>query len=51
MDRPPTILTNMAFRQSRTWREATTTICRENETPDDLGPLRQAFRLREIFIH
>ena len=41
----PSILTNMAFRQSRTWREATITICRENESPDDLGPLRQAFRL------
>jgi len=44
----PSILTNMAFRQSRTWREATATICRENESPDDLGPLRQAFRLLKL---
>ena len=45
MTRSPSILTNMAFRQSRTWREATATICRENESPDDLCPVRQAFRL------
>lgn len=38
----------MAFRQSRIWREATTTICREDETPDDLGSLRQAFRLLRL---
>ena len=44
----PSILTNMAFRQSRTWREATATICRDNESPDDLGPLRQAFRLLKL---
>lgn len=41
----PSILTNMAFRQSRVWSEAATSICREGETPDTLGPLRQAFRL------
>lgn len=45
MNLKPTILTNMAFHQSRTWREAVTTICRGDETPDDLGPVRQAFRL------
>ena len=38
----------MAFRQSRTWSEAVATICRENETPDDLCPLRQAFRLLKL---
>ena len=38
----------MAFRQSRTWREATATICRETESPDDLGALRQAFRLLKL---
>lgn len=38
----------MAFRQSQTWREAVTTICRMDETPDDLGPLRQAFRLLRL---
>lgn len=35
----------MAFRQSRLWREATTTICRTHESPDALCPLRQAYRL------
>ena len=48
MDRPPTILTNMAFRQSRTWVDATTSICRGDETPDDLCPLRQAWRLLKL---
>ena len=45
---PPSILTNMAFRQSRTWSEAVATICRENETPADLYPLRHAFRLLKL---
>ncbi len=35
----------MAFLQSRTWREAVATICREDESPDDLCPFQQAFRL------
>lgn len=39
------MLTNMAFHQSRRWREATTSICRAHESPDDLCPLRQALRL------
>lgn len=38
----------MAFRQSQTWREATESICRADESPDDLGPLRQAFRLLKL---
>lgn len=45
MNRCPSILTNMAFRQSRTWTDATTSICRGEETPDGLCPLRQALRL------
>ena len=48
MERLPSILTNMAFRESRTWSEATTSICRAGETPDDLGALRQAFRLLRL---
>ena len=44
----PSILTNMAFHESRIWREAVTTICRKGETPDDLGSLRQAFRLLRL---
>ena len=39
------ILTNLAFSQSRIWTDASTTICRDGETPDDLPPLRQAWRL------
>lgn len=35
----------MAFQQSHLWREATTTICRAHESPDDLFLLRQALRL------
>ena len=35
----------MAFVQSRIWREATVSICRGNESPDDLGVWRQVFRL------
>lgn len=38
----------MAFRQSRVWSEAVATICRGNETPDDLCPMRQAFRLLKL---
>ena len=48
----PSILTNMAFRQSPAWTAAATSICRGAETPDDLPPLRQAlrlFRLRRTF--
>ena len=48
MDRAPAILTNMAFRQSRTWTAATTSICRGDETPDELCPLRQAWRLLKL---
>ena len=44
----PSILTNMAFRQSRTWTAATTSICRGDETPDELCPLRQAWRLLKL---
>ena len=39
------ILTNMAFNESRIWRDNVVTICRTGETPDNLPPLRQAFRL------
>ncbi len=45
MNRNPSILTNLAFHQSRTWSEAVTTICQPKESPDDLGPFRQALRL------
>ena len=38
----------MAFRQSQTWSQAVATICRGNETPDDLSPLRQALRLLKL---
>jgi glycosyltransferase involved in cell wall biosynthesis len=48
VNRPPSILTNMAFRQSRTWREATATICGEGESPDDLGAWTQAVRLLKL---
>lgn len=48
MNRAPTILTNLAFTQSPTWRAAVTTICREDESPDDLGSLRQLFRLLRL---
>jgi glycosyltransferase involved in cell wall biosynthesis len=48
MHRNPSILTNLAFHQSRTWREAVTTICREGESPDDLGAFRQALRLLRL---
>lgn len=43
----PFILTNMAFWQSRTWRERTESICdpEKEESPDRLGALRQAWRL------
>lgn len=45
MNRNPSILTNLAFRQSRVWSAAVTSICEEGETPDDLGAFRQALRL------
>lgn len=35
----------MAFRQSPVWVEATTTICRGDESPDTLGCARQVWRL------
>lgn len=41
----PSIVTNMAFRQSPVWCKATATICRDGESPDTLGPLTQALRL------
>lgn len=48
MDQPPSILTNLAFHESRAWREAVTTICRNGETPDGLGAWRQAWRLLRL---
>ena len=45
MLRSPSILTNMAFQQSQVWREATSTICRSDESPDQLGSWRQGLRL------
>lgn len=48
MKRGICILTNMTFRQSRTWSEAVATIRRGNETTDDLCPLRHAFRLLKL---
>ena len=45
MNEPPSILTNMAFHQSRLWRDSVESICRQGESPDDLGALRQAYRL------
>jgi len=45
MSRSLSILTNLAFHESRTWRESVTSICRDQESPDDLCPMKQAFRL------
>jgi hypothetical protein len=45
MNRPPSILTNMAFRQSQSWQNAVVSICRVDEDPDRLGVCRQVFRL------
>ena len=45
MHRNPSILTNLTFHESQTWREAVTTICRKGESPDHLGAFRQALRL------
>ncbi len=45
MHRSPSILTNLAFQQSRIWQEAVATICRPGESPDRLGALRQGIRL------
>lgn len=39
------ILTNLAFVQSRVWSEAVESICREGESPDEMGAVRQAWRL------
>lgn len=44
----PSILTNMSFRESRTWREAVATVCADGETPDEMPPLRQALRLLKL---
>lgn len=41
----PSILTNMAFTESRLWRESVRSICREGESPDILPAHRQAWRL------
>ena len=45
MSPSPSILSNMAFAQSRLWTERVVSICRSGESPDQLGPLRQAMRL------
>lgn len=45
MNSPLSILTNLAFHESQTWRDAVTSICGEGETPDDLSPFLQAWRL------
>ncbi|MBQ9343673.1 MAG: glycosyltransferase family 4 protein [Kiritimatiellae bacterium] len=42
------ILTNMAFFQSEVWKGATESICREGESPDTLGAMRQAWRLLKL---
>ena len=39
------ILTNLAFTQSRVWSEAVESICRAGESPDEMGAVRQAWRL------
>ena len=39
------ILTNLAFVQSRVWSEATDSICGVVESPDEMGAVRQAWRL------
>lgn len=48
MNRVPTILTNLAFHQSRTWSAAVATICGKDESPDELGALRQLGRLLRL---
>ncbi len=48
MSPSPSILTNQAFRESPTWMQATTSICRDGESPDVLPPLQQAFRLLKL---
>lgn len=45
MNTYPFILTNMAFRGSQIWRNATTSICSANEDPDHLIVGLQVFRL------
>ena len=44
MQTQPTILTNMAFHNA-TWQEATHSICRDNETPDQLPAGLQVWRV------
>lgn len=39
------ILTNLAFVQSRVWSAAAESICADGESPDEMGALRQAWRL------
>jgi glycosyltransferase involved in cell wall biosynthesis len=51
MSQSPSILTNMAFHESRTWRKSVTSICREQESPDDLCPLKQVYRLLKNRSH
>ena len=47
MQTQPTILTNMAFHNA-TWQEATHSICRDNETPDQLPAGLQVWRLLRL---
>ncbi|HRV30230.1 MAG TPA: hypothetical protein P5169_00865, partial [Kiritimatiellia bacterium] len=47
MQTQPTILTNMAFHNA-TWQEATHSICRDNETPDQLPACLQVWRLLRL---
>ena len=44
----PSILSNLAFHQSPLWTRSTSSICQTGETPDDLGALRQAWRLLRL---
>ena len=41
----PSILTNMAFRDSPVWCQSSASVCRTGESPDLLGVLTQTFRL------
>ena len=45
MNNSCTILTNMAFGQSQTWQRQVASICRGNESPDNLGAIQQLTRL------
>jgi len=48
MNQKLSILTNLAFYQSQVWKNTVSTICREDESPDDLSPFRQACRLLKL---